>query len=120
MAKKNKNKDRILPKRIAGVKVPKALRKSGKSLLKMAETPVARQLIAAGLVAVAAAMTSSGEGQRKTGKARRKLGRWAGARSREVNEATQALGAAVTAAMEKWLGSPAKDEGAEKPAPTAH
>lgn len=57
MAKKKKAKLKI-PKEIAGVKVPKELRKKAKVAIALAESPVARELLAAGLTAVAAALAA--------------------------------------------------------------
>ena len=52
-----KKKDKIrIPKRIAGVKVSKAVRKAGKSALKLAETPAVSETVAAALLAAAAAL----------------------------------------------------------------
>jgi len=45
-----------VPKKVAGVKVPKDLRKSAKSALKLAQNPIAREVISAALVAGAAAL----------------------------------------------------------------
>ncbi|MET1112120.1 MAG: hypothetical protein ABWX67_11395 [Allosphingosinicella sp.] len=55
--KAKKSKDRIkLPKRIAGVKVSKAVRQAGKSALKLAEQPAVSETVAAALLAAAAAL----------------------------------------------------------------
>jgi urease accessory protein UreF len=52
-----KSKDKIkIPKRIAGVKVSKAVRKAGKSALKIAESPAVSETVAAALLAAAAAL----------------------------------------------------------------
>ncbi|HEX6374975.1 MAG TPA: hypothetical protein VFZ91_04575 [Allosphingosinicella sp.] len=45
-----------IPKRIAGVKVSKAVRKVGKSALKLAEQPAVSETVAAALLAAAAAL----------------------------------------------------------------
>jgi len=47
-----------VPKRIAGVKVPKEIRKPVNKALKMADNPQARDLAVAGLTAAAAALTA--------------------------------------------------------------
>lgn len=47
-----------IPKRIAGVKVPKKLRKQVKEALAVVETPVARELAMAGLAIAAAAVVA--------------------------------------------------------------
>ena len=51
------SKSTKLPKRIAGVKIPKPLRHAAAALLEQAATPAGRQLIAAALTASAAALT---------------------------------------------------------------
>lgn len=56
-AKKNKDKAKIkVPKRIAGVKVSKAVRQAGKTALKLAEQPAVSETVAAALLAAAAAL----------------------------------------------------------------
>ena len=60
MAKK-KNK---LPKRIAGIKVPKTLRKSAPSLVALLRTPQGKEAMAAALSAAATALLSSAQGRR--------------------------------------------------------
>jgi hypothetical protein len=53
----DKGKDRIkVPKRIAGVKVSKAVRQAGKTALKLAETPAVSETVAAAMLAAAAAL----------------------------------------------------------------
>ena len=55
--KAKKGKDRIkVPKRIAGVKVSKAVRQAGKTALKLAERPAVSETVAAALLAAAAAL----------------------------------------------------------------
>lgn len=54
MAKNSK-----LPKRIAGVKIPKKLRKSGAPLYALLQNPLVADLVAVGLVAAADAMTKT-------------------------------------------------------------
>src|SRR5688500_16600636 len=55
--KAKKSKDKVkLPKRIGGVKVPKAVRQAGKTALKLAEQPVVSETVAAALLAAAAAL----------------------------------------------------------------
>src|SRR4051812_8436465 len=54
---KKAKKDKIkIPKRIAGVKVSKAVRQAGKSALKLAESPAVSETVAAALLAAAAAL----------------------------------------------------------------
>ena len=54
MAKKGK-----LPKRIAGVKIPKKLRKSGAPLYALLQNPLVADLVAVGLIAAADALTKT-------------------------------------------------------------
>jgi hypothetical protein len=57
MAKgEKKAKKAKLPKEVAGVKVPKGLRKAGKAALKIAEKPIVGEAVAAALLGAAAAL----------------------------------------------------------------
>ena len=60
MAKK-KNK---LPKRIAGIKVPTALRKSAPALIGLLQTPQGKEAAAAALSAAATALLTTAQGRR--------------------------------------------------------
>ena len=54
MAKKNKRKKgALLPKRVAGIKIPKKLRKRGADLVRFAEQPLVKELVAVAAVALA-------------------------------------------------------------------
>lgn len=54
---KKGKKDKVkIPKRIAGVKVAKVVRKAGKTALKLAEQPAVSETVAAALLAAAAAL----------------------------------------------------------------
>ena len=55
MAKDKGGKLKV-PKKVAGVKLPKKLRKAGKKALKVAEQPVVGEAVAAALLAAAAAL----------------------------------------------------------------
>jgi hypothetical protein len=48
-----------LPKRIAGVKIPKKLRKSGAPLYALLQNPLVADLVAVGLIAAADALTKT-------------------------------------------------------------
>jgi hypothetical protein len=61
VAKKSKK----LPKKIAGVKVPKELRKAGSRLAKLAEQPVAREIALAALAAGLAARKDARKAAKK-------------------------------------------------------
>jgi len=54
--KKDKKKAGKLPKEVAGVKVPKAVRKAGKAALKLASEPAVGEAVAAAMLAAAAAL----------------------------------------------------------------
>jgi urease accessory protein UreF len=67
--KKDKKDKLKIPKRIAGVKVSKAVRKAGKSALKLAETPAVSETVAAALLAAAAALRDPPATKRAAGAA---------------------------------------------------
>jgi urease accessory protein UreF len=67
-AKKGKDKVKI-PKRIAGVKVSKAVRQAGKRALKIAEQPAVSETVAAALLAAAAALRDPPATKRAAGAA---------------------------------------------------
>lgn len=68
--KANKGKDRVkVPKRIAGVKVPKSVRDAGKRALKLAEQPAVSETVAAALLAAAAALRDPPATKRAAGAA---------------------------------------------------
>ena len=58
-------KSNKLPKRIAGVKVPKELRKAGNKLAKFAQEPLAREIALAALAAALAARKDARKTARK-------------------------------------------------------
>ena len=55
MAKDGKKKTKI-PKQVAGIKVPKKLRKAGNKAVKLAQDPVVGEVVAAALLSAAAAL----------------------------------------------------------------
>lgn len=68
--KAKKGKDGIkIPKRIAGVKVSKAVRQAGKSALKLAEQPAVSETVAAALLAAASALRDPPATKRAAGTA---------------------------------------------------
>ena len=60
--KKNKGGEAKLPKTIAGVRVPKELRKAGHLLRDLAESPLAREIVAASFMAAVTAVAGSRQG----------------------------------------------------------
>lgn len=61
---KSKSKKSKIPKQIGGIKIPKELRDATERLAKWAESPLARQMMAAGLTAAAAALSETRTAQR--------------------------------------------------------
>lgn len=80
MAKKNG-----LPKRIAGVKIPKKLRKRGGQVFAFLDSPVISSIVAAGLLAAADSISK----QPKVKKAGKKAGKTAKRVAADTAEATQ-------------------------------
>lgn len=96
MAKKSKKPK--IPKKIAGVKIPKQARKAGDKALKLAaEHPVISDIVAAGLLAAAAALT----GDRKLRDTARELGKdvKAATSSAKAKEAAKAAAGAMGKAL---------------------
>src|SRR5690349_24458492 len=67
-AKKGKDKVKI-PKRIAGVKVPKSVRDAGRQALKLSAQPAVSETVAAALLAAAAALRDPPATRRAAGAA---------------------------------------------------
>ena len=99
MAKKSKSKSSVkLPKQVAGVKVPKGLRKQAETLIGFIGSPAGRELAAAGLTLAATALTAKSTDSKVKGAdkaaARTMVGK---ARSAESDAAD--LGAVLSAAV---------------------
>ena len=90
MAKKKAEKDK-LPKKIAGVKVPKELRKSGGDFAKFIQEPLVREIALAALAAALAA-------RKDVRKASKKAAMEAGEAAGDVGEGAGWLKAALGAA----------------------
>ena len=103
MAKKSKSKAKSksglkLPKEVAGVKVPKGLRKQAKNLLEIIDTPAGRELAAAGLTLAATALAAKSTDSKTKGAAKAVAREVVGkARSAEGDAAD--LGAILSAAV---------------------
>ena len=99
MAKKSKSKSKLkLPKEVAGVKVPKGLRKQAKNLLEIIDTPAGRELAAAGLTLAATALVARSTDSTAKGAAKAVAREVVGkARSAEGDAAD--LGAILSAAV---------------------
>ena len=74
-----------LPKRIAGVKIPKKLRKRGGQVFAFLDSPVISSIVAAGLLAAADSISK----QPKVKKAGKKAGKTAKRVAADTAEATQ-------------------------------
>jgi len=122
MAKKKAKK---LPKSIAGVKISKKVRKQGGELLAKVNTPLGRELLAAGLVAAGAAMAKREETRKA---AAGLIGDTEDAAAKGARVASQIggiVGAAANAALDRLFGGEgAGDDGDRRPGPppgsTAH
>lgn len=112
MAKKDKTakagaaaKATKLPKRIAGIKLPKELRKSGAALLEKANSPIGREVIAAGITAVVAAAARSQAGRKVASKAAettaKTAAKTADVGAQEAKQIADAIGAAAGAVMQR-------------------
>lgn len=64
MAKKKTKKTPMLPKQLAGVEIPKSLRKQANHLAELARHPLVADIVAAGLVALAAKVSSSAKAKK--------------------------------------------------------
>lgn len=99
MAKKSKSKSKLkLPKEVAGVKVPKGLRKQAKSLLEIIDSPAGRELAAAGLTLAATSLVAKASDSKTKG-AVKTLAREAVARRKAGQGDAADLGAILSAAV---------------------
>jgi hypothetical protein len=105
--KKDKKSKHTLPKRIAGVKVPKKLRKAGGSAL--ASTPIVSEIIATSLIAAAAALAKTETGGRVARKAQQGLQSLKQDGASGAHDLAGVIGAAITSAVEHWAGGSADD-----------
>lgn len=106
MAKKSKTR---LPKQIAGVKIPKKLRKSGGKLIEAAATPAGRELIAAGLVAAGSALVRAQAAKRASERRTKPAIDPAERGAQMAGEIGATLGAAANAALDRLFGTPTRD-----------
>ncbi|MGY4398609.1 hypothetical protein ACVWZA_003817 [Sphingomonas sp. UYAg733] len=90
-----------LPKRIAGIKVPRELRKSGAALLEKANSPIGREVIAAGITAIVAAAARSQAGRKVTAKATETASNAAQTGVDDVRQIADAISVAASAVMQR-------------------
>jgi len=121
---KSKSKSSGLPKTIAGVRIPKRLRKSGASLAAFLDSPLGREVAAAALTAMAAVFAGRNRQVREqvretagdAGHAAVQAGAGAGTLMRDMAEA--AVGVVADAAREFVTTSGKSDAGrSDAPAP---
>ena len=104
-----------LPKKIAGVKVPKKLRKSGNKLIEVANTPAGRELLAAGLIAAGAALAKAQKQKRHN--AAEPAGDPAERGAEVAGQLGAAMGAAANAALDRLFGPRSRGEPADETPP---
>ena len=104
MAKKDKKAFRI-PKKVAGVKVPKEARRAGEALLERASSPHGRQAIASGLAmaATAAAAMAARQARGPTPAAEPVHGKPGEPGIHDMQRAGEAIGKAVETVMERFF-----------------
>jgi hypothetical protein len=111
MAKDKKPK---LPKSIAGVKIPKELRKAGNAAAEFARGPVVGEMVSAALLAAAASLTDS----KTKGRAMREAETLASGTMKEASAIGQSVRKALIDAARHLLDdfeAPAKPRAAPKP-----
>lgn len=101
--KKKNGADKKVPKTIAGVRVPKELRKAGHMVLDLAESPLAREIVAASFMAAVTAVASSRQGRAAVAGAADEAGDAAADAARKANIVKVALAAAGSEAGRRLL-----------------
>ena len=106
-----------LPKKIAGVKISKKVRKSGNKLIEVASTPAGRELLAAGLIAAGAALAKAQKARRSGERGAEPAMDAAERGAQMAGQIGAAVGAAANAAFDRLLGGTAAVEktGEERP-----
>jgi hypothetical protein len=111
--KKDKGKAAKAPKADSGAKLPKSLRESGEMISSIVTSPVARELVADALIAIAGVLV----GNKKTREAVTDAGSQAASGAKELGQtATGAVAEVVSEAARRILPSSVTGEGADKPA----
>lgn len=99
-----------LPKRVAGIKIPKAVRKNSGWLVQLLQTPQVQAAVASGLAAASAALTSE-KGKMSAKEAKRRLKFATEEGVDRVAALADAVGAAVTTSLESWFHRPEEKAG---------
>jgi hypothetical protein len=105
-----------IPKKVAGVKLPKKVRKRAKKALKMGASPVVREIAAAAIGAATAKAAGSGSGSNGGGRAKARI-------HFDGGEIGEAFRSAAVAGLQRFLegfeeglrGLKDADEGGKKP-----
>lgn len=112
-----KSGSKKIPKRIAGVKIPKGLRESGNAAVKLAQSPMARELLTAGLAAAAAAVAANARARKAAGQsggaASDAFANVAEAATKSAGEIKTALVAAAGVAAQQFFAANAGAEAAD-------
>lgn len=119
MTKRSKMK---LPKRIAGVKVPKRLRKDGAWLVELIDTPQGKAFVASLLGALLSTLGGAKPRGKLTAKKARRRAKFAVEEGADrAGEIAQAVAGSVTAVLDRWFGhDQRRDKDASKDRATAH
>jgi hypothetical protein len=112
MAKKKSK----IPKKIAGVKIPKTLRKQGKGLAAMIDTPTGRALAAEVLMAVAGVLAGTKSGRKAAAHAVDD----AADAATDLRDAVGVVGGTIADATRKALSGSGEDESERREAVVSH
>jgi hypothetical protein len=106
-----------IPKKIAGVKVHKQLRKSGRSLTDFMDTPLGREIVAAALTAIAGVLVGSKRTREVVGDAGQEVAH-AGAKSTSaVGSVARSVTGAALGAMADVVQGAMSSEGHRQDSP---
>jgi hypothetical protein len=112
--KKDKKAKLKIPKQVAGVKVPKKLRKAGKKAIDLAAQPAVSEAVAAAMLAAAAALREGKDGRttmRAAADAAGEVGREAGREAGKLGDALRLLAIDLARrTAEAWAESARKEK----------
>lgn len=111
---KGKTKAR-LPKRVAGIRIPKAVRRNSGWLIQLLQTPQVQAAVASGLAAASAALAGDKTGKMTAKQAKRRLKFATEEGVDRVAALADAVGAAVTTSLESWFYRPGAEKAANRP-----
>lgn len=99
-----------LPKKIAGIKIPKAIRNSSGSIVQFLETPQGREIAASALAAMAAAITSNKKARHAVADAGRGTANTGSSLTRGIAEAATGVATGVLVEAARHI-LPSRDDG---------